>query len=205
MLHAEIEQTGADLADTGLQRPKRTKKDTVDTPQTDKITVPSSSTAEPDTEALMETTECPPPQSIAEDLTCKYLFFSICMYVCLYIYLSVCLSIFKYVFHYLILSVEACMEIVKDQGEHATAGWTGFQNKPTSKETAQRAVDLLVKKWFYTEVIIFLTGDTLPDSLLYMLKLKINFTSEKKEDPTPTQSRRRTCSYTRGKGDGSQQ
>ena len=97
------------------------------------------------------------------------------------------------------------MEIVKDQGEHATAGWTAFQNKPTSKETAQRVVDLLGKKWFYTEVIIFLTGDTLPDSLLYMLKLKINFTSEKKEDPTPTQSRRRTCSYTMGKGDGSQQ
>ena len=123
----------------------------------------------------------------------------------MYVYISVCLSVFKYVFHYLILSVEACMEIVKDQGEHATAGWTGFQNKPTSKETAERAVDLLGKKWFYTEVIIFLTGDTLPDSLLYMLKLKINFTSEKKEDPTPTQSRRRTCSYTRGKGDGSQQ
>ena len=38
------------------------------------------------------------------------------------------------------------MEIAKDQGEHATAGWTGFQNKPTSKETAQRAVDLLGKK-----------------------------------------------------------
>ena len=95
MLHEEIEQTDADLADTGLQRPKGTKKDTVDTPQTDKITVPSSSAAEPDTEALMETTECPPPQSIAEDLTCKYLFFSICMYVCLCIYLSVCLSVFK--------------------------------------------------------------------------------------------------------------
>ena len=61
----------------------------------------------------------------------------------MYVYISVCLSVFKYVFHYLILSVEACMEIVKDQGEHATAGWTGFQNKPTSKETAQRAVDLL--------------------------------------------------------------
>ena len=93
MLHAEIEQTDADLADTGLQRPKRTKKDTVDTPQADKITVPSSSTAEPDTEALMETTECPPPQSIAEDVTCKYLFFSIYMYVCMSVYISVCLSI----------------------------------------------------------------------------------------------------------------
>ena len=82
------------------------------------------------------------------------------------------------------------MEIVKDQGEHATAGWTGFQNKPTSKETAQRAVDLLGKKWFYTEVIIFLTGDTLPDSLLYMLKLKINFTSEKKRShPHPIQKK----------------
>ena len=111
------------------------------------------------------------------------------MYVCMYVYISVCiyicLSVFKYVFHYLILSVEACMEIVKDQGEHATAGWTGFQNKPTSKETAQRAVDLLGKMWFYTEVIIFLTGDTLPDSLLYMLKLKINFTSEKKRRSHP--------------------
>ena len=64
MLHAEIEQTDTDLADTGLPRPKRTKKDTVDTPQADKITVPSSSTAEPDTEALMETTECPPPHTV---------------------------------------------------------------------------------------------------------------------------------------------
>ena len=65
-------------------------------------------------------------------------------------------------FHYFILSVEACLEIVRDQGEHATAGWTGFQNKPTSKETAERAVDLLGKKRFYTEVIIFLNTDTLP-------------------------------------------
>ena len=93
MLHTEIEQTDADLADTGLQRPKRTKKDTVDTPQADKITVPSSSTAEPDTETLMETTECPPPQSIAEDLTCKYFFFSICMYVCMYVCIYICLSV----------------------------------------------------------------------------------------------------------------
>ena len=66
-------------------------------------------------------------------------------------------------FHYFILSVEAYLEIVRDQGEHATAGWTGFQNKPTSKETAERAVDLLGKKWFYTEVIIFLNTDALPD------------------------------------------
>ena len=65
------------------------------------------------------------------------------------------------VFHYFILSVEACLEIVRDQGEHATAGWTGFQNRP-SKETAERAVDLLGKKWFYTEIIIFLNTDTLP-------------------------------------------
>ena len=99
--------------------------------------------------------------------------------------------------------MEVCLEIMRDQGEHATAGWTGFQNKPTSKETAERAVDLLGKKWFYTEVIIFLTCDTLPHSLLYVLKLIMNFTSEKKEDPTPTQSRRRACCYTRGKGAGS--
>ena len=52
-------------------------------------------------------------------------------------------------FIYFILSVEACLEIVRDQGEHAIAGRTGFQNRPTSKETAERAVDLLGKKWFY--------------------------------------------------------
>ena len=164
MSHAEIEQTDADLADTGLQRPKRSKKPSVDIPETGNITVPSTSSAEHDTELLMETTEGhseappPPPQSIAEDLSCKYLLFSIYLSVCL----SVCLFLCKYVFHYFILSVEACLEIVRDQGEHATAGWTGFQNRPTSKETAERAVDLLGKKWFYTEVIIFLNTDTLP-------------------------------------------
>ena len=97
MLHTEIEQTDADLADTGLQRPKRSKKHSVDMPETGNITVPSTSSAEHDTEVLMETTEGhseapppPPPQSIAEDLSCKYLLFSIYLSVCL----SVCLSIF---------------------------------------------------------------------------------------------------------------
>ena len=88
MLHTEIEQTDANLADTGLQRPKRHKKQLVNIPEPEpsrqNITVPSSfssrRTAEheqADTEALMETTEAPPepppPQSIAEDLSCKYL------------------------------------------------------------------------------------------------------------------------------------
>ena len=90
MLHAEIEQTDADLADTGLQRPKRSKKQLVDIPEPEpsgqNITVPSSfssrRTAEhqhADTEMLMETTEAlpeaPPPQSATEDLACKYLLF----------------------------------------------------------------------------------------------------------------------------------
>ena len=102
MLHAEIKQTDADLADPGLQRPKRSKKHSVDIPEPDNITVPSSfSSAEHDTEALMETTEghseAPPPQSIAEDLSCKYLLFSIYISVCLYVCLSVCLSVYLYV------------------------------------------------------------------------------------------------------------
>ena len=70
------------------------------------------------------------------------------MSVCLSVCLSVCICVCKYVFHYLIVPVEVCMEIMKDQGEHATAGWTGFQNKPTCKETAERAVELLAKSGF---------------------------------------------------------
>ena len=45
------------------------------------------------------------------------------------------------------------MEIVRDQGEKATAGWTGFHYTPTTKQTAERAVGLIAKKWVYTEVI----------------------------------------------------
>ena len=103
MSHTEIEQMDTDLADTGLQRPKRSKKPSVDIPETattSNITVPSTSSAEHDTELLMETTEGhseapppPPPQSIAEDLSCKYLLFSICLSVCL----SVCLFVYFYV------------------------------------------------------------------------------------------------------------
>ena len=99
MLHAEIKQMDADLADTGLQRPKRSKKHSVDIPENGNITVPSTSSAEHDTEVLMETTEGhseappPPPQSIAEDLSCKYLLFSIYLSVCL----SVCLFVYFYV------------------------------------------------------------------------------------------------------------
>ena len=83
------------------------------------------------------------------------------------------------------------MEIVRDQGEHATAGWTGFQNKPTSKKTAERAVDLLGKKWFYTEVIIFLTGDTLPDSLFVYVetKNKFYFRKKRRSHPHPIQKK----------------
>ena len=77
------------------------------------------------------------------------------------------------------------MEIVRDQGEHAAAGWTGFQNKPTSKETAERAVDLLGKKWFYTEVIIFVAGDTLPDSLFVYVETKNQFYFRKKRRSHP--------------------
>ena len=90
MLHAEIEQTDVDLADTGLQRPKRPKKQLVDIPEPEpsgqNITVPSSFSSrraaeheQADTERLMETTEAPPeappPQSVTEDLACKYLLF----------------------------------------------------------------------------------------------------------------------------------
>ena len=102
MLHAEIEQTDEDLVDTGLQRPKRTKKQSVDIPETDNITVPSTSSVQPDTEVLIETTEghseAPPPapQSIAEDLSCKYLLFSIYLSVC--VCLSVCLFVCLYMF-----------------------------------------------------------------------------------------------------------
>ena len=73
MLHTEIEQTDMDLADKGLQRPKRQKKQQqlVDIPEPEpsgqNITVPSSfssrRTAEheqADTETLMETAEAPP-------------------------------------------------------------------------------------------------------------------------------------------------
>ena len=104
MSRAEIKQMDADLADTGLQRPKRSKKPSVDileTATTSNTTVPSTSSAEHDTELLMETTEGhseappPPPQSIAEDLSCKYLLFSICLSVCLfvYFYVSMCFII----------------------------------------------------------------------------------------------------------------
>ena len=48
--------------------------------------------------------------------------------------------------------VASCMEMVKDQGERATAGWTGFMGRPTTKKTAQRSIDLLSKRWFYTQV-----------------------------------------------------
>ena len=54
------------------------------------------------------------------------------------------------------------MEMIKDQSDRATAGWTGFMGTPTTKETAQKAVDLIPKKWFYKEVILFLS---LPSSL----------------------------------------
>ena len=47
------------------------------------------------------------------------------------------------------------MEMVKDQGERATAGWTGFMGTPITKETAQQAVDQIPKKWFYKEVNTF--------------------------------------------------
>ena len=44
------------------------------------------------------------------------------------------------------------MEMVKDQSERATAGWTGFMGPPTTKEAALEAVQHIPKKWFYKEV-----------------------------------------------------
>ena len=55
-----------------------------------------------------------------------------------------------------IILVAVVMEMVKDQGERATAGWTGFMGTPTTKETAQHTVNQIPKKWFYKEVNTFL-------------------------------------------------
>ena len=88
------------------------------------------------------------------------------------------------------------MEMIKDQSDRATAGWTGFMGTPTTKETAQKAVDLIPKKWFYKEVILFLS---LPPSLhpspLKNTSLKISFNSDQEEDATTYVNRRGPCTY----------
>ena len=77
------------------------------------------------------------------------------------------------------------MEMVKDQGERATAGWTGFMGRPTTKETAQRSIYLLSKRWFYTQVHYFLYFPA-PFHYLFCSPLKVTFTSEVKEDASFT-------------------
>ena len=77
------------------------------------------------------------------------------------------------------------MEMINDQSDRATAGWTGFMGTPTTKETAQKAVDLVPKKWFYKEVILFLS---LPPFIPHPLKthhLKFLLIQTKKKMPPP--------------------
>ena len=90
------------------------------------------------------------------------------------------------------------MEMIKDQSDRATAGWTGFMGTPTSKETAQKAVDSIPKKWFYKEVILFLFPPSLPPFIPPSLEthyLKFFFNSDQKEDATNNLSGTGPCSH----------
>ena len=73
------------------------------------------------------------------------------------------------------------MEMVRDQGEKATAGWTGFMGRPTTKETAQRSINLLSKRWFYTQVNFF---TSLPHSTNFFA-VHLNLVSLQKRKKMP--------------------
>ena len=77
------------------------------------------------------------------------------------------------------------MEMIKDQSDRATAGWTGFMGTPTTKETAPKAVDLIPKKWFYKELILFLSPPSISLSPLKTDHLKYFLIQTRKKMPPP--------------------
>ena len=153
-----------DLLGTGLQRPRRKLVLEIEEPQPSgqNVPVPECFThrrTDLDTEVLMQLPDTvnEPESSLASDLACMNLWtlFKFNTYI-IFFKTHPQLYILFYTSKQFIL-VAVVMEMIKDQSDRATAGWTGFMGTPTTKETAQKAVDLIPKKWFYKEVILYLS------------------------------------------------